>query len=233
MSMKTARRRQSDCCEIVHTEAVEDYLKVLFHLGTRAGVATTSALAAQLGVASPTVSIMLKRLEAADLVRRFPGHDVELTEHGTRHAVSVVRRHRLLEMFLAQVLDVPWDEVHAEAEVLEHALSPRLEERINALLGHPTHDPHGDPIPPASGEHIEDWGTALAAVPPGGSMLVQRVSDRDSSALRHLASLGIRPGTEVQVLERAPFGGPLWVQVQGGRHALGTELVQLLHGEVR
>ena len=230
MAARLARRPQQSCCTIDHSEVVEDYLKSVFHLCARRGSATTSGLAAQLGLAAPTVSAMLKRLEAAELVRRSPEHAVELTEHGRRHAVGVVRRHRLLEMFLVEVLDVPWDEVHDEAEVLEHALSPRLEERIDALLGRPTHDPHGDPIPPASGGHVEDWASPLAAAAPGSSFLVERVSDRDSGALRHLAQLGIGPGSVLDDLDWAPFGGPLWVVVDGRREALGTGLVQVVHG---
>lgn len=233
MATRLVHRPQHLCCSIEHSDVVEDYLKAVFHLCTRSGQATTSALAAQLALSAPTVSAMLKRLEAAELVRRSPDHAVHLTEHGRRHALSVVRRHRLLEMFLAEVLEVPWDEVHAEAEVLEHALSARLEERIDTLLGRPTHDPHGDPIPPARGEHVEDWGTPLATSPAGGRFVVERVSDRDSGVLRHLAELGIRPGSELQVLEWAPFGGPLWVEVHGRRHALGTGLAHLVHGRVR
>ena len=232
MRARLARRDQQTCCSIEHSEVVEDYLKSVFHLCSRRGGATTSALAGQLGLAAPSVSAMLKRLEAAELVRRSPQHAVELTEHGRRHALGVVRRHRLLEMFLVEVLDVPWDEVHDEAEVLEHALSARLEERIDALLGRPTHDPHGDPIPPASGQHVEDWASPLEAAATGSSFLVQRVSDRDSGALRHLAELGIGPGSLLENLEWAPFGGPLWVEVDGRRHPLGSGLVQVVHGKV-
>lgn len=232
MAARLARQPRHSCCTIDHSEVVEDYLKSVFHLCARRGSATTTAVAGQLGLAAPTVSAMLKRLEAAGLVRRSPEHAVELTEHGRRHAVGVVRRHRLLEMFLVEVLDVPWDEVHEEAEVLEHALSPRLEERIDALLGRPTHDPHGDPIPPASGGHVEDWASPLAAAEPGSSFLVERVSDRDSAALRHLTELGIGPGSVLRDLDRAPFDGPLWVEVDGRRHALGTGLVQVVHGRV-
>ncbi len=233
MAAKLAHRPQQTCCAIEHSEVVENYLKAVFYLCTRTGLATTSALAAQLGLAAPTVSAMLKRLEAAQLIERSPEHAVQLTEHGRRHALGVVRRHRLLEMFLADVLDVPWDEVHDEAEVLEHALSPRLEERIDVFLGRPTHDPHGDPIPPASGQHVEDWASPLMTAAPGSTFLVERVSDRNSLALRHLAELGIRPGSVLQLLEWAPFGGPLWVEVDGRRHALGTGLVHVLHGQVR
>jgi DtxR family Mn-dependent transcriptional regulator len=232
MAARLARRAQQSCCSIEHSEVVEDYLKSVFHLCARRGGATTSALAGSLGLAAPTVSAMLKRLEAAELVRRSPEHSVELTEHGRRHAVGVVRRHRLLEMFLVEVLDVPWDEVHDEAEVLEHALSARLEERIDALLGRPTHDPHGDPIPPASGQHVEDWASPLATAATGDSFLVQRVSDRDNGALRHLAELGIGPGSVLENLDWAPFGGPLWVEVDGRRHPLGSALVQVVHGKV-
>jgi DtxR family Mn-dependent transcriptional regulator len=230
MALHAVLRRDPPCCSITHTEAVEDYLKTVFQLSTRSGAVTTSAVAARLGLTAPTVSAMLKRLEAADLVDRSRDHQVELTEHGTQHAVGVVRRHRLLEMFLVAVLDVPWDEVHEEAEVLEHVLSSRLEERIDVLLGRPTHDPHGDPIPPPSGQHVEDWASPLAAAAEGSAFLVERVSDRDSAALRHLASLGIGPGTVLRRLEWAPFGGPLWVEVDGQRHALGTGLVQVVHG---
>ena len=229
MTAALARRRMS-CCGITHSEAVEDYLKTVFHLTTASGPVTSSTLAGRLGVSAPTASAMLRRLESSDLVQRSTGHQVELTEHGRRHALSVVRRHRLLEMFLTEVLDVPWDEVHDEAEVLEHALSARLEERIDALLGRPTRDPHGDPIPPPSGEHVEDWASPLESAAAGSRFLVERVSDRDSAALRHLAALGIGPGVVLQVAEWAPFGGPLWVDLDGARHALGAALVQVVHG---
>lgn len=230
MSTSVVPRRQQSCCTIAHSEVVEDYLKTVFQLSTRGSAVTTTAVAAHLGLAAPTVSAMLKRLEAADLVGRTSSHQVELTEHGRRHALGIVRRHRLLEMFLTEVLDVPWDEVHDEAEVLEHAISARLEERIDTLLGSPTHDPHGDPIPPPSGEHVEDWASPLESASVGRSFLVERVSDRDSAALRHLAALGIGPGSVLKVVERAPFGGPLWVEVGGRRQPLGGGLVQVVHG---
>ena len=121
------------CCSVVHTETVEDYLKAIFELVTRTGGATTSTLAERLGVAAPTVSAMLKRLAPDDLVARQGAHRVTLTEHGMSHALAVVRRHRLIEEFLVKVLDVPWEDVHAEAEVLEHAVSDRLLDRIDDL----------------------------------------------------------------------------------------------------
>jgi DtxR family Mn-dependent transcriptional regulator len=125
-----------------------------------------------------------------------------------------------------------WDEVHAEAEILEHALSDRLEERIDIALGHPTHDPHGDPIPPRHGRHKEKWGQRLDGVPAGNRFRVERVSDRDSGALRHLGMLGVVPGAVIEVQELAPFGGPQWVKIDGRRHALGAQLTHLVHGTV-
>lgn len=218
------------CCRITHTEAVEDTLKAVFALSTCDLPVTTSAIAGRLGVSPPTVTAMVNRLSANDLVTRTPDHHVELTEHGHRHALDVVRRHRLLELFLARVLDVPWDEVHDEAEVLEHAVSPALIDRIDAYLGHPAHDPHGDPIPSADGQHVETWTAALADSQPGTAFRVERVSDRDGAALRYLGALGIRPGVVLDVLERAPFGGPLWVRVDSRSHGLSPTLANLVHG---
>lgn len=212
------------------TQAVEDYLKAIYALTTSGEGATTSHIAQRLGVASPTVSGMVKRLEADQLVARAGAGAISLTPAGEREALRVVRRHRLLETFLAEVVGVPWDEVHDEAEILEHALSDRLEERIDALLDHPSYDPHGDPIPSRDGHHTEDWADPLDATPPGARFRVERVSDRDSAALRYLASLGIRPGVVLEVGEREPFGGPQWVTVADERLALGQQLARLLHG---
>ncbi len=227
-----ARRATHPCCDLVHTEAVEDALKAIFKLSGRREPATTTALAEVLQVTAPTVSTMLKRLQAHGLIGRDAQHAAELTAHGAEHARAVVRRHRLLETFLVRVLDVPWDEVHAEAEVLEHAVSDRLLDRIDALLGHPAADPHGDPIPPAGGGHVEAWGDRLDAVPTGAAFRIDRVHDRDDAALRYLAELGVRPGTLVHVVARAPFGGPLWLRIAGREHALGDALTTLVHGTV-
>ncbi len=212
------------------SRATEDYLKAVYHLGTHGDAVTTGLLAAELGVSSPSVSAMVKRLEDGDLLDRADGRSIRLTGAGEREALRVIRRHRLLETFLAQALDVPWDEVHAEAELLEHALSERLEERIDVALGHPTHDPHGDPIPPRDGPHSESWGVSLESVAPGSRFRVERVSDRDSAALRHLGLLGVVPGAALDVEEQEPFGGPYWVRIDGGRHALGIPLTRLVHG---
>ncbi|MPY94002.1 MAG: MarR family transcriptional regulator [Acidimicrobiia bacterium] len=219
---------------VAPSQAVEDYLKAIFRLGSEAGVVTASALAGRLGVASPSATGMLHRLEAAGLVSRGEDHSVVLTPAGRSAALRVVRRHRLIETFLHAVVGVPWHEVHDEAEVLEHALSERLEARIDELLGHPTHDPHGDPIPPVDGEgHTEAWPHRLLDVPPGSTLQVERVSDDDAAALVHLAELGLVPGVPVTVDRLDPFDGPLWVEVDGRRHALGRGLARMVSGSVR
>jgi DtxR family Mn-dependent transcriptional regulator len=183
-------------------------------------------------VSSPSVSAMIKRLETVEFLERRKGSGLRLTAEGERAALRVVRRHRLLETFLARALGMTWDEVHAEAELLEHALSEALEERIDIALGRPTHDPHGDPIPPRHGRHKEEWGQRLDGVPAGDRFRVERVSDRDSAALRHLGVLGVVPGAVIEVQELAPFGGPQWVKIGGQRHALGAPLTRLVHGTV-
>lgn len=220
------------------TTAMEDYLKAVWQLSTTGAPATTTAVAERLGVSPPSASAMLKRLSEADWVDRKDGGGVDLTAAGQAEALRVVRRHRLLERFLADVVGVPWDEVHGEAEVLEHVLSPRLEQRIDDLLGHPTHDPHGDPIPPPYGDaHDETWAEPLVSAPAGSRFLVERVSDRDPGALRYLAELGVRPGVELAVDRQEPYGGPLWVTVRrpdsgGEQAALGAALTRLVHGRL-
>lgn len=216
---------------VTMSRATEDYLKAIYNLAHLGEAVTTSTLASELGVSAPSVSAMLKRLEDGDLLVR-PEGSLRLTTAGELAALRVVRRHRLLETFLARVLEVPWDEVHDEAELLEHALSERLEERIDTALGHPTHDPHGDPIPPREGPHVEGRGTPLDAVAPGVRFHVERVSDRDSAALRYLGELGVLPGVVLTVEEQAPFGGPRWVRLGDERHALGAALTRLVHGHV-
>jgi DtxR family Mn-dependent transcriptional regulator len=212
--------------------AAEDYLKAVYHLGTHGDPVTIGLLATELGVSSPSVSSMVKRLQDGELLDRGDGRSIRLTAAGERAALRVIRRHRLLETFLARALDVPWDEVHAEAELLEHALSDRLEARIDAALGHPTRDPHGDPIPPLEGPHSESWGVSLERVAPGSRFRVERVSDRDSAALRHLGGLGVVPGSVLDVEEQEPFGGPYWVRVEDHRVALGIPLTRLVHGRI-
>lgn len=230
MSSLSSLHEAPSCCGLVQTEAVEDALKTIFRMAGRGEPPTTSALARVLGVKPPTVSAMLRRLEDHGLIQRGVDHTIALTPHGADHGRTVIRRHRLLEAFLFQVLDVPWDEVRADAEALEHAVGDRLLARIDHFLGHPVTDPHGDPIPPPSGSHVERWSQRLDTVEPATTFLVDRVDDRVDAALRHLADIGVRPGVTVEVLERAPFGGPLWLGVAGHRHALGDQLTTMIYG---
>jgi DtxR family Mn-dependent transcriptional regulator len=209
------------------SEAVEDYAKTIFGLERReGGPVTTSSLAGRLGVAPASVTAMLKRMAEAGLVRHEPYRGVRLTAAGRKVALEVIRHHRLIESYLAEALGMPWDRVHAEAEVLEHYISEDLEERIASALGDPDFDPHGDPIPSRDLEISAERGTSLAALEPGQHGTFSRVSDSDSAMLRYLAERGIRPGADLTVTDRQPFGGPLFVAVGGEIHAIGGELAE-------
>ena len=175
---------------------------------------------------------MVKKLDELGLVRHVPYKGMKLTPSGRRVALEVLRHHRLLELYLAESLGVPWDRVHDEAEVLEHVLSEELEALIAAKLGNPTHDPHGDPIPSAELE-IEEGGTeCLAALEPGARGVFVRVSDSDPSMLRYLAELGITPGERFEIVDRQPFGGPLFARFDGQVHVLGGDLAAAMRVEV-
>ena len=167
---------------------------------------------------------MVRKLAELGLVTHERYRGVRLTEAGTRLALEMVRHHRLLELFLAESLGVPWDRVHQEAEVLEHVLSDELEALIAAKLGHPTHDPHGDPIPSADLVIAEERTACLSSLEPGAEATVVRISDADPEILRYLAAREIVPGTRLRVIDKQPFGGPLFVEVEGATHALGGQL---------
>jgi len=187
------------------TEAQEDYLKAILLLEEEGGRATTQALAEALGVRPASVTEMLKKLAELGLVRHTPYRGAELTPLGRRVALEVVRHHRLLETFLHQALGYSWEEVHAEAERLEHHISEAFEHRIAELLGHPERDPHGDPIPGPGLELGLDEGMGLLQAPLGQARLL-RVLAQDPDTLNLLAQLGLRPGQEVEILERSPEG---------------------------
>ena len=229
----THQMRVSCCCRIELTETVENYLKAIFAITSHGGPGSTSAIAARLEVTAPSVTAMLHRLRDNGLVEQATWGHVALTEHGLEHARGVVRRHRLLETFLHRVLGVAWDEIHDEAEILEHHLSERLEGLIDAALGFPERDPHGDPIPRPLVEHEEHGETPLACSVQGDRFLVQRVNDSDSEALRHLASLGILPGVSLVVERCSSEAGPMQVRVGGQMSVISSPVVDLIHGEVR
>jgi DtxR family transcriptional regulator, Mn-dependent transcriptional regulator len=215
--------------------AVEDYAKAIYALQERAegDTVTTTAVAERLGVTAGSVSAMLKKLDAAGLVTHEPYRGVTLTETGRRVALEVIRHHRLIELFLAEVLEMPWDRVHDEAEVLEHVISEDLEDLIAAKLGNPTADPHGDPIPSAELELPPTTCVALQDLDPGAAGRFSRVSDADPEMLRWLAERDVRPGDELEVLDKQPFGGPLTVQVGDAVHVLGGGIAAAMRIDVR
>jgi DtxR family Mn-dependent transcriptional regulator len=209
------------------TPAVEDYVKAIYTLDAGEGSVTTNALAERLDVRPASVSGMLPKLTALGLVEHEPYRGVRLTERGTRVALEVVRHHRLLELFLVESLGMTWDEVHAEAEVLEHVISEDLEDLIAAKLGNPAFDPHGDPIPSRELTVPADESLSLYALEPGESGTFVRISD-DPAMLRFLSERGIAPGAQIEVLERQPFDGPLYVRVGEDMHVLGAVLARAM-----
>jgi DtxR family Mn-dependent transcriptional regulator len=219
--------------EALRSSAVEDYAKAIYALEDQAQrPVSTNALAARLGVTAASASGMVKRLNELGLVTHEPYRGVSLTEPGRRVALEIIRHHRLLELYLVESLGVPWDRVHQEAEVLEHVLSEELEELIAAKLGDPTHDPHGDPIPTRDLTIQEAETESLEALPAGACGVFVRVSDSDPEMLRYLAARGIAPGEELEVLERQPFGGPLFVRFGDDVHPLGGELARAMRVEI-
>lgn len=211
----------------MQTQTIEDYLKAIYELGLegpREKLATT-ALAERLGVSPATVTGTLKKLARLKLVIHKPYRGVELTEAGRKIALEVIRHHRLIELYLQQALGVPWDRVHAEAEKWEHVLSEELEDRIDEFLGHPTHDPHGAPIPTRDGTlpSAPEERLSLRELAPGQAAVVTEVSDHDPELLRYLGERGLYPNARVEVLAKEPFGGPLTVRVRAQEHVLGQE----------
>src|SRR3954470_9956308 len=203
------------------SSAVEDCVKAIYALQHRGdGAVSTTALATRLEVTPASASGMVKKLSEQGLVSHVRYRGVRLTASGKRVALEVLRHHRLLELYLAETLGVPWDRVHDEAEVLEHVLSEDLEALIAAKLGHPTHDPHGDPIPTADLVMPAEATESLAALEPGDAGTFVRVSDSDPDMLRYLGERGIAPGDALRVEAKQPFGGPLFVSFGNAVHVL-------------
>jgi DtxR family transcriptional regulator, Mn-dependent transcriptional regulator len=211
------------------SHAVQDYAKAIYSLSRRGEQpVTTSALAERLHVSAASASAMAKRLAELGLVSHEPYRGVQLTDAGEKLALEVIRHHRLIELYLSEALGMPWDRVHDEAEVLEHAISGEVVDLIAQKLGDPTHDPHGDPIPTRDG-HIEEAATrSLAESEPGERVVLTRVSDSDPEMLRYLGERGIEPGTRLEVLGREPFGGPLNVRVGRRELPLGLGLARAM-----
>lgn len=205
------------------TKEREDYLKAVYHLQHEKTPVRTTAIARALGVEPASVTGVIKRLAELNLLdyQRYRG--VTLTRQGEKIALDVIRHHRLIELYLIHALGYTWDEVHEEAERLEHVVSPTFIERIDAALGYPEIDPHGAPIPTEDGQIEPQAGRALSSLTAGQGGRVAQVDDDDSGLLRYLGELGIRPGSEVTVLEIAPYGGPIRIKVDQEIQVLGPE----------
>lgn len=210
------------------TRSVEDYLKSVFHLTEQGGFATTSGIAGMLEVAPPSVSGMMKRLSETGLIEHVPYRGVQLTPQGRRAALQMIRRHRILEVYLTSKLGYDWGDVHVEAERLEHAVSDKLIERMADALGEPRYDPHGAPIPTATGEIEEAELVTLADVPVGSTVVLRQVGDEHPDRLRYLAEQGLTPGAQLAVIERQPFNGPTTVRLGMETRIVGQELAGLL-----
>jgi DtxR family transcriptional regulator, Mn-dependent transcriptional regulator len=210
------------------THAMEDYLKIIFRLQEEESTVTTQAIAARLNVQSPSVTNMIKRLADLKLVEHTPYRGVTLTQTGRKAALEVVRHHRLLELYLAEALGYSWDEVHEEAERLEHSISEEFEARIDEALGYPRHDPHGEPIPTAEGEIATAGGVRLLDLDPGDEAVVERVTDHDPEKLRYLGGMGLYPDARLILLEQFPFDGPVKILVRDVEHILGRDLADVV-----
>jgi DtxR family transcriptional regulator, Mn-dependent transcriptional regulator len=210
------------------TRSVEDYLKAIYQLSPEGRPASTSEIAHLLALSPPSVTGMVKRLSEHGLLEHIPYRGVQLTNEGRRAALRMVRRHRLIEAYLVEFLGYSWDTVHEEAERLEHAVSDPLIERMAAALGHPDVDPHGDPIPSADGSIHELVCTPLSDIPVGETVEIHRVHESQPERLRYIASLGLRPGVQVSVLDRQPFDDLVTIEMAGERQVIGRELGRVL-----
>jgi DtxR family Mn-dependent transcriptional regulator len=205
------------------SQAVEDYLKAIYKLQGDSRVATND-IAERMGVSSASVTNMLKRLTKMELVDHASYKGVRLTAAGTKVALEIIRHHRLLETYLKEIMGFSWSEMHAEAERLEHHISEEFEARIDEMLGYPTHDPHGHPIPTKDGQIAESATQTLAEVEPGQRVVVHHVSDADSDLLEYLESAGLLPNSRVRVVKKEPFNGPLTVSMGGDQRVIGREV---------
>ena len=209
---------------------ISDCLKLIFTMQDRGQKVTTSAVSEQLGVSDATVTMLFKDFAEAGWVEHVPYRGVRLTSVGESKAMEVIRHHRLLELYLARELGYSWDKVHAEADKLEHVISEEFEDKVDALLGYPTVDPHGDPIPSKDGIIAVRKGCTLTQLKDGQAALILRINDQNPEKLCYLGQLGLYPETSVQMLGRAPFSGPIRILVgekpHQVEHMLGVELAE-------
>jgi len=207
---------------------MEDYLKAVYKLREHHEQVSTTALADYLKIAPASVTNMCKKLAELNLLTYEPYQGVKFTATGEKMALEIVRHHRLIELYLAEALGVPWDQVHDEAEKLEHVISEDLEERMATVLGDPQFDPHGAPIPSRSGAMVQPESGRLVDMNVGDRLVVVEVDDDDPELLRHLGDKGLYPGTDLRLLGQAPFEGPITVDLGGQRHDLSYHVAQTI-----
>ena len=208
----------------MNSAVVEDYIKAAFEIQCEHGRVTTSRLAARLGVTPASVTGMIKKLVGLEFVSHVPYRGIELTEKGTRLALDVLRRHRLLELYLVKALGLSWDEVHVEAEKLEHAISEELAQRIDEYLEHPTRDPHGSPIPGNNVSEDDQGWVRLAELETGEAAVIAEVEDHDAGFLRHVGSMGLYPGTRIEVTATERFDDLYTILVEDESYVLGAHV---------
>ncbi|MBI3005328.1 MAG: metal-dependent transcriptional regulator [Ignavibacteriales bacterium] len=208
------------------SEQLEDYLKNIYKIQTSEGKVSTTLLSQKLRISPPSVTEMLKKLAEEGIVSHTPYKGVQLTREGRRMALQIIRRHRLWEAFLVDVLKYDWHEIDEEAEKLEHIASERLERRIDEILGYPSTDPHGDAIPTREGKVQSLQHDTLAEVTPGNTATVRRVSDANPDILRYMSKLGIALNTKIKVKERIDFDGSLRVEVGGKQEFISAKLAR-------
>ncbi len=213
----------------MQNEAIEDYLKTIYEIQRARGKVATTVLAKRLKIAPASVTGMIKRLSELNLVTYEPYQGVQLTTAGKKIALEVIRHHRLIELFLAEALGVPWDKVHEEAEKWEHVLSEDLEDRIDEMLGFPTHDPHGAPIPDREGRMAHRSDVCLADLQPTQTATIVEVNDNDPALLRYLGEMGLYPKAQIQVVDVAPFEGPVKIQVNNSEYMLSKFVAQQIY----
>jgi DtxR family Mn-dependent transcriptional regulator len=221
-TLSSASSRQRDG---LNHQAVEDYLKTIFMLEQEESPVSTSRIASAREVRPGSVTSMIQRLHKLNLLHYEKHRGVTLTDSGREIALEVIRHHRLVELYLIEALGFSWDEVHEQADILEHVISEKLEERMAAALNYPEFDPHGDPIPSKEGTIAETKNEPLTALSAGTSAIVSRIpDDADSDLLRYLGELGLVPGNEIEVLDLAPFEGPLTVLIRGETQVVGFKV---------
>ena len=208
---------------MILSESIEDYLKAIYALKKEVGKVVTTQLAERLEVKPASVTGMVRKLAQMKLVTYKPYQGVALTKSGEKIALEVIRHHRLLELYLSEVMGLPWDKVHIEAEKLEHALSEELEDRIDELLGHPTTDPHGSPIPSKAGKVSSSVSHKLSELKQGENAIIAEVSDEDSELLRYVGELGLFPGKSIEVVNVAPYKGPMTLRIKRKKIIVGRE----------